>query len=89
MSRPLQTWEFFIHTLQRVDVTCVEGQTAHITLVLKGASSTRQVQCFTSHPDEIKVCNERERERGDSPKDEDIKLKGRKKQTDRQAGQEI
>eukprot|EP00057_Strongylocentrotus_purpuratus_P013382 XP_011667856.1 PREDICTED: nephrocystin-4 [Strongylocentrotus purpuratus] len=55
LSRPLQTWEFFIHTLQRVDVTCVEGQTAHITLVLKGASSTRQVQCFTSHPDEIKV----------------------------------
>ncbi|XP_063965441.1 nephrocystin-4-like isoform X1 [Lytechinus pictus] len=55
LARPLQTWEFYIHTLQRVDVTCVEGQTAHITLVLKGASSTRHVQCFTSHPDEIKV----------------------------------
>ncbi|XP_071477483.1 nephrocystin-4-like, partial [Diadema antillarum] len=55
LSRPLQTWEFYIHTLQRVDVTCVEGQTAHITLVLKGSSSTRHVQCFTSHPGEIKV----------------------------------
>ena len=35
LSRPLQIWQFYVHAMQRVDVTCVEGQTSRFTLILR------------------------------------------------------
>ena len=35
LSRPLQVWQFYVHAMQRVDVSGVEGQTSRFTLVLR------------------------------------------------------
>ncbi|KAI8794088.1 nephrocystin-4 isoform X1 [Biomphalaria glabrata] len=55
LSRPAQIWQCYVHALQRVDVTCVEGQTSRIALLLKGTQASRVVKCFTSHPQELVV----------------------------------
>ncbi|XP_038060969.1 nephrocystin-4-like [Patiria miniata] len=55
MSKPLQIWQFYIHSLQRVDVSCVEGQTSRQSLILRGTHASRQVQCFSSHPTEMQI----------------------------------
>nr|XP_006819889.1 PREDICTED: nephrocystin-4-like [Saccoglossus kowalevskii] len=55
LSRPVQTWQFYIHALQRVDVTCVEGQTSRFSLILRGTQSSRLTQCFSSHPIEMQI----------------------------------
>ncbi|KAH9490048.1 Nephrocystin-4 [Bulinus truncatus] len=55
LSRPAQIWQCYVHALQRVDVTCVEGQTSRIALLLKGTQASRVVKCFSSHPQELQV----------------------------------
>ncbi|XP_022085519.1 nephrocystin-4-like isoform X2 [Acanthaster planci] len=55
LSKPLQTWQFYIHSLQRVDVSCVEGQTSRQSLILRGTRASRLVQCFSSHPNEMQI----------------------------------
>ena len=35
LSKPLQIWQVYTHALQRVDVTCVEGQTSRFSLLLR------------------------------------------------------
>lgn len=35
MARPVQIWQFYVHALQRVDVSCVEGQTSRFSLLLR------------------------------------------------------
>lgn len=35
LSKPLQIWQVYTHALQRVDVTCVEGQTSRFALLLR------------------------------------------------------
>ncbi|KAL4221030.1 Nephrocystin-4 [Mactra antiquata] len=53
MARPIQIWQFYVHALQRVDVSCVEGQTSRFSLLLRGTQASRLVQCFSSHPAEM------------------------------------
>jgi nephrocystin-4 len=53
--RPLQIWQFYVHALQRVDVSCQEGQTSRFTLVLRGTQASRLVQVFPSHASEMDV----------------------------------
>lgn len=53
MAKPIQIWQFYVHALQRVDVSCVEGQTSRFSLLLRGTQSSRLVKCFSSHPDEM------------------------------------
>ncbi|CAL1543175.1 unnamed protein product [Lymnaea stagnalis] len=55
LSRPAQIWQCYVHALQRVDVTCVEGQTSRIALLLKGTQASRVVKCYTSHPQELQI----------------------------------
>ncbi|XP_070560469.1 nephrocystin-4-like isoform X2 [Ptychodera flava] len=55
LSRPLQTWQFYVHALQRVDVSSVEGQTSRFSLILRGTQASRLVQCFSSHPLEMQI----------------------------------
>ncbi|XP_033642216.1 nephrocystin-4-like isoform X2 [Asterias rubens] len=55
LSRPLQTWQFYIHALQRVDVSCVQGQTSRQSLILRGTHASRLVQSFSSHPNEMQL----------------------------------
>lgn len=53
LSKPLQIWQFYVHALQRMDVSCIEGQTQSFSVVLKGTTASRLVQCFSSHPQEM------------------------------------
>ncbi|XP_045161165.2 nephrocystin-4-like isoform X2 [Mercenaria mercenaria] len=53
MARPIQIWQFYVHALQRVDVSAVEGQTSRFSLLLRGTQASRLVKCFSSHPDEM------------------------------------
>ncbi|CAK6440536.1 unnamed protein product [Pipistrellus nathusii] len=53
LAVPVQIWQVHLHALQRVDVSCVVGQRARLSLVLRGTQALRNVRAFTSHPQEL------------------------------------
>ncbi|XP_077167305.1 nephrocystin-4 isoform X1 [Paroedura picta] len=55
LAVPTQIWQFYLHSLQRVDVGCVTGQLTHLSLVLRGTQAIRKVKAYSSHPQELKV----------------------------------
>ncbi|XP_007940755.1 nephrocystin-4 [Orycteropus afer afer] len=55
MAAPIQIWQLYLHSLQRVDVSCVTGQLTRLSLVLRGTQMVRKVRAFTSHPQELKT----------------------------------
>lgn len=55
LAVPVQTWQVCLHSLQRVDVSCVAGQMTRLSLVLRGTQTVRKVRAFTSHPQELKT----------------------------------
>ncbi|XP_017650903.1 nephrocystin-4 isoform X3 [Nannospalax galili] len=55
LAAPVQTWQVCLHSLQRVDVSCVAGQLTRLSLVLRGTQTVRKVKAFTSHPQELKT----------------------------------
>ncbi|XP_005404169.1 PREDICTED: nephrocystin-4 isoform X3 [Chinchilla lanigera] len=55
LAAPVQTWRVCLHSLQRVDVSCIAGQVTHLSLVLRGTKTVRKVKAFSSHPQELKT----------------------------------
>ncbi|XP_045856473.1 nephrocystin-4 isoform X1 [Meles meles] len=55
LATPVQVWRVHLHSLQRVDVSCVTGQRTRLSVVLRGTQAVRRVQAFTSHPQELKT----------------------------------
>lgn len=55
LAAPIQTWQVHLHSLQRVDVSCIAGQRTRLALVLRGTQTVRRVQAFSSHPQELTV----------------------------------
>ncbi|XP_030641101.1 nephrocystin-4 [Chanos chanos] len=55
LAVPAQTWEVYVHYLQRVDVNCASGQLSWHSLVLRGTQAVRKVKCYSSHPLEIQI----------------------------------
>lgn len=55
LATPVQIWRVLLHSLQRVDVSCVTGQRTRLSLVLRGTQTVRKVRAFTSHPQELMV----------------------------------
>lgn len=55
LATPVQVWQVHLHSLQRVDVSCVTGQRTRLSLVLRGTQAVRRVQAFSSHPQELKT----------------------------------
>nr|XP_014348387.1 PREDICTED: nephrocystin-4 [Latimeria chalumnae] len=55
LAVPIQIWQFYIHALQRVDISCVTGQLTQVSLVLRGTQAVRKVKGYTSHPHELQV----------------------------------
>ncbi|XP_068772393.1 nephrocystin-4 isoform X2 [Struthio camelus] len=55
LAAPIQIWQFYLHSLQRVDVSCITGQLTRLSLVLRGTQAIRKVKAYTSHPHELKV----------------------------------
>ncbi|XP_058160552.1 nephrocystin-4 isoform X6 [Dasypus novemcinctus] len=55
LAAPVQTWQVYLHSLQRVDVSCVTGQLTRLSLVLRGTQTMRKVRAFTSHPHELQT----------------------------------
>lgn len=54
-SRPVQRWQFSVHSVQRIDFGAVQGQASHLTVVLRGLSTPRTVHCFSSHPGQLLI----------------------------------
>eukprot|EP01116_Phalansterium_solitarium_P021972 TRINITY_DN7072_c0_g1_i1.p1 TRINITY_DN7072_c0_g1~~TRINITY_DN7072_c0_g1_i1.p1 ORF type:complete len:1412 (+),score=481.36 TRINITY_DN7072_c0_g1_i1:87-4322(+) len=50
-----ETWQIFVHALQRLDLTGIVGQTTKGTLLLRGTATPRVVQCYSSHADQLRV----------------------------------
>ncbi|KAG9270896.1 nephrocystin-4 [Astyanax mexicanus] len=55
LASPAQTWQVYVHYLQRMDVVCVCGTLSWHSLILRGTQTIRKVQCYTSHPLELQV----------------------------------
>ncbi|XP_073459794.1 nephrocystin-4 [Aquarana catesbeiana] len=55
LAAPIQVWQIYIHSLKRVDLSCVTGQLTQMSLVLRGTQVVRKVRAYTSHPHELKV----------------------------------
>ncbi|XP_059685860.1 nephrocystin-4 [Gavia stellata] len=55
LAVPVQIWQFYLHSLQRLDVSCTTGQLTRLSLLLRGTPAPRRVQAFTSHPQELEV----------------------------------
>uniref|UniRef100_A0A8B9VJD4 Nephrocystin 4 n=1 Tax=Anas zonorhyncha TaxID=75864 RepID=A0A8B9VJD4_9AVES len=55
LAAPLRIWQFYLHSLQRLDVSCTAGQLARLALPLRGTRALRKVKAFSSHPHELKV----------------------------------
>ncbi|NXP51724.1 NPHP4 protein, partial [Heliornis fulica] len=55
LAAPIQIWQFYLHSLQRLDVSCVAGQLSRLSLLLRGTPAPRRVRAFTSHPQELEV----------------------------------
>ncbi|NXG73381.1 NPHP4 protein, partial [Baryphthengus martii] len=55
LAVPIQIWQFYLHSLQRLDVSCVTGQLTRLSLLLRGTLAPRRVRAFTSHPQELEV----------------------------------
>ncbi|XP_076212219.1 nephrocystin-4 isoform X2 [Aptenodytes patagonicus] len=55
LAAPVQIWQFYLHSLQRLDVSCMAGQLTRLSLLLRGTPALRRVRVFTSHPQELEV----------------------------------
>ncbi|KAL8198608.1 UNVERIFIED_CONTAM: Nephrocystin-4 [Gekko kuhli] len=55
LAVPTQIWQFYLHSLQRVDVGCIMGQLTRLSLVLRGTQAIRKVKAYSSQPQELKV----------------------------------
>ncbi|NXV35392.1 NPHP4 protein, partial [Rissa tridactyla] len=55
LAAPARIWQFYLHSLQRLDVSCTAGQLARLSLLLRGTPAPRRVRVFTSHPQELQV----------------------------------
>ncbi|KAM6236267.1 nephrocystin-4 [Spheniscus humboldti] len=55
LAAPVQIWQFYLHSLQRLDVSCTAGQLTRLSLLLRGTPAPRRVRAFTSHPQELEV----------------------------------
>ena len=47
--------QIFVHALRKVDMRAMIGQTSQASVVVRGASTSRRVHCYMSHPDELQV----------------------------------
>eukprot|EP01105_Mastigella_eilhardi_P024168 TRINITY_DN625_c0_g1_i1.p1 TRINITY_DN625_c0_g1~~TRINITY_DN625_c0_g1_i1.p1 ORF type:complete len:1449 (+),score=370.81 TRINITY_DN625_c0_g1_i1:17-4363(+) len=50
-----ETWQVFVRSVKRHDITAQAGQTTQGSLPIHGTGAHRMVQCFSSHPDELQV----------------------------------
>ncbi|XP_069804514.1 nephrocystin-4 [Dendropsophus ebraccatus] len=55
LAAPIQIWQIYVHSLKRVDVSCITGQLTQMSLVLRGTQAVRKVRAYCSHPQELKV----------------------------------
>ncbi|KAM9299299.1 LOW QUALITY PROTEIN: nephrocystin-4 [Gastrophryne carolinensis] len=58
LAAPIQIWQIYIHSLKRVDISCVTGQLTCMSLVLRGTQVVRKVRAYSSHPQELKTTPE-------------------------------
>lgn len=55
LTRLVETWQVDVHSLRRLDMVAVTGQTSQTAVALRGGLTTQKVRCFSSHPDEFRV----------------------------------
>lgn len=49
----LCTPQVFVHSLRKVDVTALVGQSTTAAVAVRGGTASRTVSCYSSHPDEL------------------------------------
>ncbi|KXS11734.1 hypothetical protein M427DRAFT_421770 [Gonapodya prolifera JEL478] len=49
----LGRWRVELHSMMRMDVNCILGQTNTALMVVRGTATSRTVQCFSSLPEEL------------------------------------
>ncbi|KAJ3272165.1 Nephrocystin-4 [Terramyces sp. JEL0728] len=54
-SNVIAIWKVCIHTVKRIDVNCIYGQTNKLDLVIRGGPSTKNVICYPSDPSRFMV----------------------------------
>eukprot|EP01107_Rhizomastix_libera_P010838 TRINITY_DN28184_c0_g1_i1.p1 TRINITY_DN28184_c0_g1~~TRINITY_DN28184_c0_g1_i1.p1 ORF type:complete len:1219 (-),score=373.79 TRINITY_DN28184_c0_g1_i1:93-3749(-) len=50
-----ETWQIFVHSLIRHDISGTVGEATKSSLILRGTSTSRVVKCFSSRPDVLKI----------------------------------
>ncbi|KAF5838835.1 hypothetical protein DUNSADRAFT_2093 [Dunaliella salina] len=55
LARPIEVWQVFVHSLRKVDMRAMIGQTSVASVVLRGAMVSRRVGAYATHPDELQV----------------------------------
>ncbi|XP_075695596.1 nephrocystin-4 [Rhinoderma darwinii] len=55
LAVPIQIWQIYVHSLKRVDISCITGQLTQMSLVLRGTQVVRKVRAYSSHPQELKI----------------------------------
>ncbi|XP_015737984.1 nephrocystin-4 isoform X2 [Coturnix japonica] len=55
LAKPQRIWQVYLHSLQRLDVSCTAGQLSRLAVPLRGTRTLRRVKAFCSHPHELKV----------------------------------
>ena len=51
----MRTLQVFVHSLRKVDMRAMIGQTSTASVVVRGAMMSRRVAAYASHPDELQV----------------------------------
>ncbi|KAJ3342983.1 Nephrocystin-4 [Kappamyces sp. JEL0680] len=52
-----EIWRVTIHTIHRLDVNCIYGQTNSAGLVIRGRALTRQACCYINLPNQVSLLN--------------------------------
>ncbi|XP_072334584.1 nephrocystin-4 isoform X3 [Scyliorhinus torazame] len=55
LAVPIQIWQFYVHSLQRIDVSCVVGELTQFSLVLRGTQTVRKAAAYTSNREELQT----------------------------------
>lgn len=48
-------WQIFVHSVQRLDIPAVVGESSKSSIIVRGGSTSHLVKCYTSIPNEMKV----------------------------------
>ena len=55
MAEPSEIWQFFVHSVSRIELPATMGEVTQAKITLRGYASSRSVCCYSSNPSELQV----------------------------------